>query len=177
MIRAMIILALSMMAAPSAWAHSRFNPAGNIPGRTITILKTGPCGGIARTTTPKVLQAGSTVNVDWEETINHPGYYEFYFSPANDANFTLIKTVPDDQNGTNDLPHEFHNTVTLPNTPCDACTLQMIQVMTENPAAPTYYYSCADIQLTTQTPPPPAPSPTPAPAPVPLPSPTPGTCH
>src|SRR5262249_25377245 len=116
---------------------------------------------------PKAFAPGSTVTVQWQETINHPGRFEFYFSEANDTNWMLIKTVVDDQDN-NVLPHNYSTTITMPNLPCTACTLQMIQVMTENPAAPSYYYSCGDIQLqaATATPPvtppvPPAPSPSP----------------
>ena len=35
----------------------------------------------------------------------------------------------------------------MPNTPCTTCALQVIQVMTENPAMPSLYYSCADIVI------------------------------
>jgi hypothetical protein len=156
-----IFLIILVLLSHASYGHSIFNPAGNVPGRTTTVLKTGPCGGIARTATPKVLLAGSAVRVDWLETINHPGRYEFYLSTAADNNFQLIGTVQDDQNGTNDLPHMFTSMIQMPTgVTCDACTLQMIQVMTENPAAPTYYYSCADIQLSTSGSPTPTPAPT-----------------
>jgi hypothetical protein len=160
-----IILLLLVFISHASFAHSIFDPNGNVPGRTTTVLKTGPCGGIARTATNKMLLVGSAVRVDWLETIQHPGRFEFYLSTANDANFTLIATVPDDQDNPNNLPHVFNAMVTLPaGVTCDNCTLQMIQVMTEVPTAPTYYYSCADISIQSSIVVTPSPLPTPAPA-------------
>lgn len=168
----LLLIALAL-ASHLSFAHSRFNPAGNIPGRTTDSgVKTGPCGAYARTATPKVLQSGSSVRVDWQETVQHPGRYEFYFSPAGDANFVLLKTVVDDQNDSATLPHAFSTTLTMPSGTCTDCTLQMVQVMTENPAAPTNYYSCADVQLTTASVPAPAPGPVANPVPV-----GPNNCH
>lgn len=156
-------LLMILLSTNQAHAHANLKVNGNIPPRSAdTGLKVAPCGNIARTSTPKVLTPGSTVQVDWQETINHPGRFEFYWSNANDANFTLLATVQDNQNGTNDLPHSYSTMITIPSTPCSACTLQLIQVMTENPAAPSYYYSCADIQTqSVTTTPPPTPTPTP----------------
>jgi hypothetical protein len=86
------------------------------------------------------------LRVEWEEVVDHPGHFEFYFSPANDQNFRLITTVNDTQNNT-PMPHNYAVTFQVPSTPCEACTLQMVQVMTENPAVPRNYYSCADIRI------------------------------
>lgn len=155
------------------FAHARMKPTGTlVPRSTNPGLKVGPCGGIARTATPAVFAPGSTIPIDWEETINHPGRFEFYFSTAGDAGFTLIKSIPDNQDN-NVLPHQYSTTLTLPNVSCTDCTLQMIQVMTENPANPSYYYSCADIQLQSGAP---SPTPIPTPTPAPAPAPQPGAC-
>lgn len=165
------VLMFAALVGASAEAHSRFNPAGNIPGRsTASNGKVGPCDGVARTGTAKVLASGSQVRVDWQETIQHPGYYEIYFSAAGDANFVKIATIQDTQNLSNDLPHNFSTTVTLPTGTCTDCTLQLVQVMTEN-NPPTMYYSCADIELANVAPPAPTPVPTPVPTPGPAPSP------
>lgn len=155
-----------------AFAHANLKVDGNIPPRSAaTGLKTAPCGGVARTSTPKILTPGSTVRVDWQETINHPGRFEFYWSSGGDTGFTLLATVQDTQNGTNDLPHNYSTMITIPTTPCTECTLQMIQVMTEN-NPPSMYYSCADVQTQSVTVDPgtspvttPAPSPSPQPQP------------
>jgi hypothetical protein len=102
--------------------------------------------------------AGQTITVDWEETIYHPGRFEFYFSESGDQNFVLLKTVQNNQNN-QILPHQFSTTLTLPNVVCQECTLQMIQVMLENPAAPSNYYSCGDMELKSNGLPPPTPTP------------------
>lgn len=139
---------------PSAYPHARMkSDSAIIPRSSSDSLKTGPCGGVVRTSTPKAYAPGATITVKWEETINHPGRFEFYFSPANDSNFVLLKTVNDTMDSTNDLPHQYSTTITLPSTPCDNCTLQMIQVMTDR-SPPSNYYSCADIKLQGATVPP-----------------------
>lgn len=112
-------------------------------------LKSGPCGGVARTSNPTSLTSGQFVHVAWIETVPHPGTYEISFSPANDANFVIladkIENPPGLQNGTLQ--------VKLPNVRCDACTLRIIQWMTSAEAPPSPYYSCADISLQSATPP------------------------
>ncbi|MBP9707745.1 MAG: lytic polysaccharide monooxygenase [Oligoflexales bacterium] len=131
-------------------AHARLksgdtlSPRNNNPG-----LKTGPCGGVARTNRAKEFLVGQKINIQWEETINHPGRYEFYFSKANDEDFILLKTVIDEQNTriVNANYHQYETEITLPLEACEACTIQMIQVMTENPSNPSLYFSCADIKL------------------------------
>lgn len=159
-----LILLLLVLMSHASFGHTILDPNGNIPGRTNVVQKTGPCGGVARTGVNKMLTAGSMVRVDWLETIQHPGRFEIYFSQANDANFQLLATVPDNQNGSNDLPHAFNTMVKLPDgVTCDNCTLQVIQVMTENPAAPTYYYACGDISVQSSVVVTPSPLPTPAP--------------
>jgi hypothetical protein len=145
------IAVLIFLSFPKAHAHAHISVDGPITPRSADVgLKVGPCGNIPRTDRPTILKAGATVTIEWQETINHPSRYEFYFSPSGDQNWSLLKVVPDTQDGTADLPHNYSTQITLPNQPCTDCTLQLIQVMLENPAAPTNYYSCADIQLTQQ---------------------------
>lgn len=142
------IIAFTSTGGSLCWAHARLKSTGDVVPRSDSAgLKTGPCGGVPRTSNAREFEPGQTITVEWEETINHPGRFEFYFSQANDSGFSLMKTVNDGQDGSADLPHQYSTTITLPRTPCDACTLQMIQVMTENPSNPSYYYSCADIRI------------------------------
>lgn len=158
-----------LMTSQTAESHARLKPSAAVaPRSTNPGIKSGPCGGLPRLT-PAVVQTGSTITVTWEETIQHPGRYEFYFSAANDQNFQMLKMVADTQDGTADLPHQYTTTLTMPSQPCTACTLQMIQVMTENPLMPSLYYSCADIVLQTG----PVATPTPGASPTPTPSATP----
>lgn len=154
---------LFFLPACLSWGHARLvtpTPRNNNAG-----IKTGPCGGLARSATPLQVQGGQTLTVMWEETVNHPGRFLFSLSLANDLDFqnNLLATIPDQQNSGTDLPHRYQTTLTIPNINCDSCTLQMIQSMEENPAAPTYYYSCADLVIT-QTGSQPSPSPMPMPS-------------
>lgn len=156
----MIILAL-LLVSSVAGAHSRLKATTEIKTRsTDPGIKTGPCG-LYPKVAPAILTSGQTITVTWEETIYHPGRFEFYFSQAGETNFQLLKSVENTQNNTA-VPHQYSTTVTLPNVACDSCTFQMIQVMTENPAAPTNYYSCADMQLKGASSATPAPTVTPA---------------
>ncbi len=167
---------ITILFSLDAFSHARLKASAGVAPRSNNAgIKTGPCGGFAKISTPPTLNAGSTFTVTWEETINHPGRYEFYFSKAGDANFVLLKTVPDTQDG-GGLPHQYSTTVTLPNETCTGCTLQMIQVMTENPASPSLYFSCADMILIPSGA---TPSPTPTPGHMtPTPTPTPAEpCH
>ncbi len=155
-------LFLSLLVCLPAHAHVRAKTAGSlIPRSNSDSMKTAPCGGVARGLSSAVYAPGANVTVNWEETINHPGHFEIYFSPANDSNWQLLKSIPDTTNQTSDLPHQYSATVTLPSAPCAACTIQLIQVMEENPSNPSYYYSCSDIKIesTTITPPGPTPDP------------------
>lgn len=135
---------LTMMLAVEASAHARWLESGPTPGRTTNDnIKSGPCG-YARTNSPAVFRTGETVTLEWEATIYHRGYFRVAFSPANDQGFddhVLLDNMAEVQG-----QRIYSAEVTLPDTPCTDCTLQLIQVMLDrNP--PTNYYSCADIQL------------------------------
>lgn len=146
--RGLLILCL-FLSSQYLWAHARLLPGGNTPPRTNdTGLKSGPCGNKAKGTPVAVFNSGQTITLQWEETINHPGYFEFSLSTDNDQSFELLLTVPDEQNNRNDLPHRYQAELQLPaGLTCTNCTLQMIQQMTENPSNPRPYFSCADIEI------------------------------
>jgi hypothetical protein len=105
-----------------------------------------PCGPGNRNLNPTKFAPGQKITVNWEETIDHVSRYEFYFSEKNDSNFVKLLTVQDTKDG-GAMPHRYSAEIQLPNLNCSSCTLQMIQVMLDNPANPTNYYSCADVQL------------------------------
>ncbi len=108
-----------------------------------------PCGG-AKAAVPagNTYAPGSTVMVEIEETITHPGHYELHWSSDNDATFTVMAGMDNIVNPPNVL-EKTKVALTLPATLCDNCTLQLRMVMTEVPANPVNYYSCADIRLGT----------------------------
>lgn len=147
------LLVATTLVPAVAGAHSRL--LYPTPRNTMDGIKdaAAPCGS-ARSTNITVAKVGSLLRVTWEETIDHPGHYELLFSMANDTNFqflsngagTMMNNLPDTQvNGTmNPIPHRYQAMVKLPDTPCDTCTLQMKQFMSNTN---TYYYSCADIKL------------------------------
>jgi Lytic polysaccharide mono-oxygenase, cellulose-degrading len=157
-------LALLILLAPlTSSAHSRLKMGAGIqPRSTRDGIKTGPCGFPKAATVP-TLNAGDKITVNWEETINHPGRFEFRFSTDNDVTFSQPVTVEDTATGP--TPHQYSIELTLPSVTCEQCTLQLVQVMTENPQNPSLYYSCADFRLVNSG----APAPTPPPASTPLP--------
>jgi len=142
------LTALLFVFLPSLlFAHARLTfpqPRNNNAG-----IKAGPCGGLARSATPTNVVGGQMLTVQWQETINHPGRYIFSMSFANDLGFAqnILATIPDVQDD-GGLPHIYTAQIPIPNVNCSTCTIQMIQSMEENPVAPTYYYSCADINIT-----------------------------
>lgn len=141
---ALILLAL-LIGPESSFGHARLRLNGTVPPRnTSTGLKSAPCGGIARTNAPTILTAGQKLLVQWEQTVNHPGYYRIAFSPAGDAGFDANVIVPMFPNVVGQ--QFFETTITVPSTPCTNCTLQLIQYMTENDP-PSLYYSCGDIEI------------------------------
>lgn len=159
---------LFVFAAQDAFAHARLlSPA---PRSNNAGIKAGPCGGLARGA-PTRLTPGSTITVAWEETINHPGRYILSLSPANDLGFennVINANIPDRAPSAADpLPLRYSFQWTVPDIECETCTLQLIQSMEENPAAPSLYYSCADIRISRSAtlPPPPAPIEVPSPEP------------
>ena len=121
--------------------------------------KNGPCGGVARAGTPTKYAPGATVTVKWKETVSHEGCFQIGFSAANDANFTVLKQIPDPASGAGMV---YTDTVTLPaGVSCPSCTLVVRQIMLDSAGTKTCapnmvppsaggdagstYYSCADI--------------------------------
>ena len=127
---------------------------------------------------------GETVQLSWVEYVGHPGYYRIAFDsdgeddfknpasikPAGRAcaagerncgagDFYNNKTVLIDDFGRHDdAPHgkRYSVDVKLPAVECENCTLQIIQVMTEQAKSPydpaaddadDLYYQCIDMRL------------------------------
>lgn len=160
-----LVTALMLLSSSLAYSHARLRPGSTTPPRDeSTGLKTAPCGGIARTANPLYYKPGQEIKVQWEETINHPGYFIVSFSEDGDLNFEKNILIPKFVD-TQDEPieegktHLYEASVKLPNLLCEACTIQLIQVMTEDPANPRNYYSCSDIKLTHEPQPKPVPKP------------------
>jgi hypothetical protein len=137
-------------------AHARLDPTKDPKPRDDgSAHKAPPCGTAAKTDDRTTFTAGETTTVHWEETINHPGYFRIAFSPDGATGFddnVLKDNITDTQDGSvtytdPNTYHKYSTEITLPNTPCEECSLQLIQWMTEDPANPRPYYSCADIKI------------------------------
>jgi hypothetical protein len=138
-------VAAALLLPTLAFAHARLVWP---PPRTTTILKTPPCGGVGPSGPATILTPGQPLEVEWVETVDHPGHYEIAFSPANDLGFvTLLGNVPDQAFATGATERTYSATIDVPSTPCGACTLQLIQFMSDHPPGSQYYYSCTDIQI------------------------------
>lgn len=147
LISSCLLAVVGLFCASQASAHARWSQDGTTPGRNNKAnLKVGPCGNVARGSTPAVFKAGQTITLNWESTIYHEGYFRISFAAAGDTGFeqtVLLDNIPERERP----PGPYSAQVTLPSEPCEACTLQLIQVMLDR-TPPTNYYSCADIQLT-----------------------------
>jgi hypothetical protein len=165
--RSLGLLSTLVFASPAV-AHVRMDyPPTRYPdpgpeGDVNADLKDGPCGrpNDSRTTDESritTLEAGATITVEFRETVRHAGWYRIAFledgqdfpepptsgmAPTTATAPILLDGIPDGERGMT-----FTAEVTLPNTPCTNCTLQLIQVMTDrNPFES--YYTCADLILT-----------------------------
>ena len=121
----------------------------------------GPCG-VGKTTNPSVLTSGSTLTVNWTETVNHPGCFLFDLSTDGDKTWQLLANVKHVATGT--TPRPYTAQVQLPGgVTCSNCTFRMRQIMYGTDADPcppatipmgATYYSCADVTLQGSGPPP-----------------------
>ncbi|MBK9259025.1 MAG: lytic polysaccharide monooxygenase [Polyangiaceae bacterium] len=95
------------------------------------------------------LVAGSKLQVTWKETVNHTGKFRISLStkPINlvtraDLDGAVLYEG-DDTNGVNG--GLISTTITVPDTPCTNCVIQLRQFMAG--ASKPYYYSCAAIDI------------------------------
>ncbi len=141
----------SLFVSGTAYAHI----AMTTPARRSVDQKAGPCGqaGSTRGTNVTEFAPGETVTVEWDETVDHPGHYRIAFdddgndftNPNNpDDNFpaTMVEPIVDKSGG------HYTQSITLPTTPCENCTIQLVQVMTTAVPYNSFYFQCADIRIT-----------------------------
>ena len=164
-------LAVVLFCANSASAHLALDFPVSRHGPEV--LKEGPCGieHSSRGKNISVFAPGETIEVQWNEYINHPGHFRIAFDESGNNSFqdpvcldncdsrsmvieqqagdpsVLLDAIPDTPSG-----GLSSVSVTLPDIECDDCTLQVIQVMTDKPpytiGGNDLYYQCADIVLT-----------------------------
>ena len=151
------LMAALLFPSQSLFAHARFSANKLLkPRDNRDNLKTGPCGNVAQLPLDQRTQiiAGSKITVEWEETTEHPGWYRLAFSPDGSTGFddnvlldNILDTTGSISYGNPSTWHRYSAEIEVPTTPCENCTIQLIQVMTENPAMPRNYYSCADVRI------------------------------
>lgn len=103
-------------------------------------------------------QAGETITIEFDEFIDHAGHFRVALDPTGTDDFTSPTGFEDFYNSPqvilDDIPDMgggvYSIDVTLPDTPCEACTLQLIQVMNDGswgPGDSDLYFQCADIVI------------------------------
>lgn len=173
--RVFAVGATLLLSAP-AWAHiSLLEPAARYNGSISGQSKACPCG-VGQSNrlcdiesdrsddfrSPRVatLEPGSTVTLQWDEYVGHSGRYRVAFDPDGadqadfNANILLDIVDPPGSDGNIGDGSIWEVEVTLPDTPCNNCTLQLIQMMDGDMSEPVLdpvgrstYYQCADIVI------------------------------
>lgn len=169
--------ALALAHAELLWPPDRANT--NCDGGADDECKTGPCGGttgdIAGAAT--TLTQGSSITIQFQETISHPGHYELRLSTNGGLTtglslytWALNDNIPDIANGNGVVlnpPQQYTYTMTVPTSlNCNPCVLQFLQFMSNNNQ---FYYSCSDVRILAAGAPTPTPTETPGVTPTPTP--------
>lgn len=173
--RHLLFVAAALLVTENVFAHARLlsaprpgtdplafqspKPRDTQDGYKLFAGNTPPCGNNVKSAVLPVYTQGQMIKFEWEETIQHPGYYVFQISSDNGATFTTIGQYNDDLNN-NATPHFYPSAaqanfkVALPaNLTCDACIVRMIQHMDNNAVVHATvmdnvdYFSCADVKI------------------------------
>jgi hypothetical protein len=124
--------------------------------------RSDPDRSVDRVTT---LTAGSEITVRFDEYVGHSGRFRVAFDESGadlaDFNAHPLADIPDPSGKTGNTGQGsiWEMQVTVPNTPCTDCTLQLIQMMDGDMSAPvadpvgrSSYYQCADIEVVAAAP-------------------------
>lgn len=132
--------------------------------------KGGPCGPggnddvtpVPTTGESTTVRAGDTLTVEWQTTVPHLGYFRIALAKDRadfvDPKFTDPVQCSYDMAAVPTGPHgnvlmdgiAFSATsqdVTIPDEPCEKCTLQVMQVMQDHGPPECIYYHCADLKI------------------------------
>ena len=118
------------------------------------------------------LHVGDKVTFNWTETVPHDGHFRIALAINSRSELTDPAVTQMNSDGTaaavaistaypvladNLFPHTaasispgkaYTYTVTIPNTPCTKCTMQLLQFMANHPLDPSYFYhQCADVTI------------------------------
>jgi hypothetical protein len=160
------------MSAPADWimTNSEGDPQKITPcGVDPTLPPPVPPMATGAVTT---LHVGDKVTFNWTETVPHDGHFRISLAINSRNELTDPAVTQMNSNGTaaavaistaypvladNLFPHTaasvsadkpYTYTVTIPNTPCAKCTLQLLQFMANHPLDPSYFYhQCADVTI------------------------------
>jgi len=150
-----------VLGAPLASAHIDLT---NPPPRHDDPLldqKDGPCGvaGSERSANPTVLTPGQVITIEWSEPVEHESYFRLAFDAGGET-FPLPVAFDDfceagvdwcveDNIEDGQVEGTFSYDWTVPEEPCDNCTLQLIQVMLDDDGLQEndFYYDCADLVI------------------------------
>jgi MYXO-CTERM domain-containing protein len=186
---AAVTFALALGASANAQAHFVLGapPAWRAQDSLGSPQKLGPCGdegASAETMIVTSFHAGETITLTWQETIPHDGWYRIAIAYRDRSEFVDPSVLIGSDGNSLDagiedptvlpvladglFPHTaasigqgkaYSYDLKLPMTPCDKCTLQVIQFManhgsnlgtladgTPNPDG-YFYHHCADIQI------------------------------
>ncbi|MCA9659926.1 MAG: lytic polysaccharide monooxygenase [Myxococcales bacterium] len=155
-----VALAALTLAPASASAHIELT--SHIARHSKYTQKTAPCGDADDGGPGEniyVYEPGETVTFAWHEFVDHPGHYRVAFDDAGSDDF--IDPATADERYSNDAVlvdgiadvagvSDYEVDVTLPAIECAACTVQILQIMTDKPPygdGNDVYYHCVDVQL------------------------------
>ncbi len=144
-----ITIILSLVVSSIASAHAKLSNNTFQPKATFNSplprtnsdsakLQSHPCGGVEKSATTPVTDYGSgkQIAVEWEETIDHNGYYVLDLSKDNGATWMPLKNplgqnigqVTDSPGSVNQgnpaTYHRYTQNVVLPTEPCPSCILR-----------------------------------------------------
>ncbi len=158
----LFLLAISVLFASGSEAHIIVTPANRMGGRddakfiqnnmaNPTVADSpSPC---STYTTPMAtrlqLRPGQNFTFTVQETINHPGRFFVQFRQDATQNFwtpanQLARVEDPLVRGTTPL------SIVVPNTPCDACMIRVLQQMDEQPGE--FYVQCYDVRINASNP-------------------------
>ena len=156
------VAAALLLASAASWGHARLNTP---PSRDKGLAgadshKNGPCGGVVKGKPVMKYAAGATtMNIQWEETIDHTGCFVLDVSTTgNDNDFKVLKVVKDPTNAgvSQATPRAVMTNIALDGgITCPNCTFRLRQIMGANPdtcngatvGTGGTYFSCADIMI------------------------------
>jgi len=154
---ALSVFVITLFVVTNINAHTRWSDGTITPRSSNDGIKNGPCGPdpVGPLPARKDFLPGATINVEWEETINHQGMFYIYFSANNEVGLPADPTDLVDPTGrlfemvdpNNAVPAIYNADITLPMDTCDNCTLQLVQEMVSGGSS-SNYYSCVDIRIT-----------------------------